>query len=390
MDQSHQSASQFPPQPSQPNQMQQNTPLAPQKPKLNKKILIVVVLLFLISVIAVFGYYLNSSLQKKTMFTNLNANLQHKSIMDYLPDMVKVKSGHFKLKEGFVDVFNQSAPNATGTFSRSDNGFTYTVFDVDQKLVKEQVDAFKKRLFSNKNINKEFMRDFYLGNEYQLDMLTFLGLLGMLPNFDEANSQYRKLHHANNKQCLDGYEDYKKKVSTYLNNLTPQYTTKNGKQRWVLNYNKEIDQTYLFYICDKRYRGDSDWAFVHNQMTFEVVKSKDTILLEVFFNRDVSVEDENNVMTDKVLTLELYDFNTDVGNISVKNNPTSAFSLDSRYLLKLNECKALPITATTAAGGRSYTPPASKTYYGPSFFETAFFCTENQAKDTGYSNRSFY
>lgn len=367
------------------------------KPRIKKLIILSAGLVILLTSATVAGFFLMKSSETPNISVITTPKVEnrvsgeHRSVFAYIDGALDIQGADFVIKsEASIDNFALPFLDAKGKITRDkDSGELHAQLSVDKEFVDKKIIEFKKLIEYE---NRERQTDFTVHPNYELDMASLLSKLGILPTLDYAGHDIREsVPSEQTADCKASIKAYEKFITDELKTLQPNYqTTGNGQTSWTIELGnvaeKVIQQLDLF---NQACYGDTS----EKDRDPDDLKYKDNLILSTKHDGSniefrIVLDDNSYSGNEKytVLTALLSNVQTEPSQVSVATAP-SAFSLDntSAYILAINRCRNLPVVAGGGLfGSYDYITPKNEFYSVPSFFDTGYYCSVEEAEDAGY------
>lgn len=316
-------------------------------------------------------------------------NVLGSSVLEFSKELKDGENGSFLVVSNTPASSGTHVPRSTGSFFRIKDGSIYTVFDIDVNFVNQEVAKIAQK---RKDLTNPI--PLVASTEYQLDQKGFLSALTMpLNTFIEELiiSNSRMADTEENKKLIQSCQEYLKQsdasLTEFIQGLKPAYVynATTEKNTWTIdltefstNIAKQAQEN-----CGKTIVSNGTEMFDKNYMNRLEIEDESRNRVGSLNFWQIVGTDPSKVRT-KVLSISLTNLNKS-STPQFQGKPISLFgSSTTSYLLAVNQCKGLPIITSVFAASFSYTIASSKFYYGPTFLDNTYVCTEDEAKRAGF------
>lgn len=377
----------FSPTPTGPNAQQPTPPKQPKRFPLGKVLLLLLALVMLATDAAfVLRYLLGDDAHSGSVAaTKQDEVASSSSIFNYIHDASKIKTARVIVEGGSTES-TQVVPSMTGTLGRDPQTNQLGMdLDLDETLVAakikevEQLPGYKQTTLRN---------DFSDNHNYQIDLGGLLASLGVLTRLDSDSVEFQLGEKAKAASCTSAIEAFNQKSDAQLAAIRTDYKRQsNGEYVWTLNapaiaMSLDAEKQAVNQGCGQIFDQNSGGDESKLRLWLKTVSAGNATILSVHYDPGIYT----SPIEDVIFAAQLTDINkSTAAKGGTFTGPTLFQTMrTAHYVLAINRCKALPITASNFMAGYNYTLPTDESYYGPTLFDSGHYCTAQEAEAAGY------
>ena len=303
------------------------------------------------------------------------------TIFNYIDGAEEIETADFVIVGGETEG-HQVIPSMSGSIGReASNSRLGMKVNLDEDLVNREIEALKKK----KGYQSLGGSDFPADHNFQVDMAGVLSTLGILPQIDEEILKIQ-LGGSIPPMCKSVVSEFNSIADKKIAGLSPEYQASGQDETtWTIDAvalakeQREISPRVNSECEDLL--GDEDDYEEKFRLRLKTSKQTDGVKFSLHFDPGVYTGPVENVIFEA--TLKKINASESLGPF---NGPSLFQPMNTgHFIMAIDRCKGLPLTASTFAASWSYDSPTSENYSGPNLFDSAYFCKSKEAEEAGYN-----